>query len=226
MVFRNMLKYIYDHFYTKIFPNYQVELEKAIGSCKTVLDVGCGSLSPIKPFSKKFYSVGVDAFEPSIKRSRKQKIHDEYYKMDILDIGKKFKSNSFDCVLASDVIEHLTKNDGLKLLRRMEKIAKNKVIIFTPNGFLPQGAYEDNPWQVHKSGWSVREMKRKGYKIVGINGWKPLRGESAAIRFWPKYFWMIVSDITQWFVRNNPEKAFQILCIKTKRSYKVMLRGA
>jgi len=31
-------------------PNYQNELEKAVGQCKSLLDVGCGSNSPIKPF--------------------------------------------------------------------------------------------------------------------------------------------------------------------------------
>jgi cyclopropane fatty-acyl-phospholipid synthase-like methyltransferase len=37
------------------------ELEKAIGTeCKTLLDVGCGSASPIRFFAKRFYSVGVD----------------------------------------------------------------------------------------------------------------------------------------------------------------------
>ena len=98
----------------------------------------------------------------------------------------------------------------------MEKIAKNKVIIMTPNGFLPQGIYYNNPWQVHKSGWTVKEMKKRGYKVIGINGWKPLRGECARLRFWPKYFWLRISEITQFFVRNKPEKAFQILCVKTK----------
>jgi len=99
----------------------------------------------------------------------------------------------------------------------MEKISKNKVIIFTPNGFLPQGEYYNNPWQVHKSGWTVKEMKKRGYKVIGINSWKPLRGEYARLRFRPSYFWQIISDITQLFVRNKTEKAFQILCIKTKR---------
>jgi len=136
--------------------------------------------------------------------------------MNILDLEKKFETNSFDCVLASDLIEHLTKEDGLKLIDMMEKIAKNKIIIFTPNGFLSQGEYDNNPWQIHKSGWTVKEMKEKGYEVIGIDGWKPLRGEYASLRFWPKHFWLIISDITQFFVKNKPEKAFEILCYKIK----------
>lgn len=217
MTIETLLKKIYSNYYVKIFPNYQIELEKAIGKCKNLIDVGCGSDSPIKPFSKKFYCVGVDVFAPSIEKSKNLKIHNKYYKIDVLDIGKKIKSNSFDCVLASDLIEHLTKEEGIKLIEMMEKISKNKVIIFTPNGFLPQGEQDNNPWQLHKSGWTVKEMKKRGYNVIGINGLKPLRGEGASIRFWPKYFWLIISDLTQFFVRNKPEKAFQILCVKIKK---------
>jgi len=222
MVIKNLLKKIYYSnyvkicYYLKIFPNYSIELENAVGKCKSLLDVGCGNDSPIKSFSQKMYCVGVDAYGPSIEKSKNFKIHNKYYKIFVLDIGEKFKPNSFDCVLASDLIEHLTKEEGIKLIEMMEKIAKNKVIIMTPNGFLPQGIYYNNPWQVHKSGWTVKEMKKRGYKVIGINGWKPLRGECARLRFWPKYFWLRISEITQFFVRNKPEKAFQILCVKTK----------
>jgi ubiquinone/menaquinone biosynthesis C-methylase UbiE len=211
---KNSIKKINYNFYLKIFPNYNIELEKSVKGCKSLLDVGCGDSSPIKSFSKKLYCVGVDSFKPSIEKSKKLKIHNKYYKVNVLDIGKKFKPNSFDCVLASDLIEHLTKKQGLRLINMMEKIAKKKVIIFTPNGFLSQRIYENNPWQLHKSGWSVEEMKKKGYYVIGINGWKYLRGEYAKIKFWPKILWKIISDITQMFVKKRPTRAFQILCFK------------
>ena len=208
---KSLLKNLFHIF----FPSYFYELKKVLSNCESLLDVGCGSFSPIASFSKSFYSVGVDAFVPSIEKSRKLGIHNKYYNIDVLDIGKKFKENSFDCVLASDLIEHLSKEDGFKLIEMMEKIAKKKVVIFTPNGFLPQGEYNNNPWQVHKSGWSVEEMRRRGYKVIGINGWKPLRGERARIKYKPKLFWLIFSILTIPLVRNHPTKAFQILCVKT-----------
>ena len=201
--------------YRKIFTDYPKELEKAVGNCKTLLDIGCGENSPVRQFSKKLYCIGVDTFEPSIRKSKAEGIHDRYYKMNILKIGERFRLNSFDCVLASDLIEHLTKTEGLKLLGMMEKIASAKVIVFTPNGFLPQHGYDNNPFQLHKSGWTVGEMKKLGYRVIGINGWKPLRGEQASIKLRPKLFWQIISDLTQLLTRNRPEKAFQILCVKT-----------
>ncbi len=221
----SLIKRLYRGFYRKIFPEYAAELEKAVGDCKTLLDVGCGSNSPIKPFSGRLRSAGVDAFKPSVEKSKREKIHGRYYVMDILRIGDKFKPGSFDCVLASDVIEHLTREDGCRLLAMMERIARRKVIIFTPNGFMPQGEFEENPWQVHKSGWTVNEMRKRGYKVVGINGFKPLRmggrkgtfgEEFTSIRLRPRYFWLAVSDLTQVWLRSHPEHAFQILCVKTK----------
>jgi predicted TPR repeat methyltransferase len=215
-LFKSFMKKLCYLTYRKIFPNYQMELEKAIGNCKTLLDVGCGSSSPIKGVSSDIYCVGVDIFGPDVEKSKAQGIHDKYYKMNALNIGKKFKSNSFECVLASDLIEHLTKREGLRLLKMMERISSKKVIVFTPNGFFPQEPYGNNPWQIHKSGWTVEDMKKMGYDVIGINGWKPLRKQHASIRFWPKYFWLVISDMTQLFVRNHPEKAFQLLCMKEK----------
>jgi len=200
--------------YRKIFPNYEMELEKAVGNCKSLLDVGCGSSSPIKHFSKNLHCEGVEIFEPDLKKSQEAKIHNKYHQISVLDIGEKFKENSFDCVLASDLIEHLTKEEGNKLIKMMEKIAKKRVIIFTPNGFLPQGEFNKNPWQVHKTGWTVEEMQKKGYKIIGINGIKSLRKEFTTIKYKPRFFWTIISDLTQIWTRNHPKHAFQILCIK------------
>lgn len=200
--------------YLKIFPDYARELEKAVGDCKTLLDVGCGSDSPIQSFSHKLHCVGVDGFAPSLEKSKSRGIHDEYRQIDVMDIGKEFEADSLDCVLASDLIEHLTKEDGYKLMDMIEKIAAKKVIIFTPNGFLPQGEYDDNPMQVHISGWSVEEMQKAGYEVIGINGWKSLRKEYAEFKYKPRYFWWLLSDITQYFVRSRPHKAFQIMCVK------------
>jgi predicted TPR repeat methyltransferase len=200
--------------YKTIIPDFLSELKEAVGGCETLLDVGCGNNSIVNKLPKEIYSVGVDLHKPSIEKSKEQGIHNEYYEIDVLDIEKQFLSKSFDCVLALDLIEHLTKKEGLNLLEMMETIARKKVIVFTPNGFLPQGEYDNNPNQIHKSGWEVEEMKMQGYDIIGINGWKPLRGEYANIKFRPRWFWGIVSDITQFFIRNHPEYAFQILCVK------------
>jgi len=46
----------------------------------------------------------------------------------------------------------LQKQQDLELLRKMEAIARERIILFTPNGFLPQSAPRDNALHEHKSG--------------------------------------------------------------------------
>ncbi|OGY56971.1 MAG: hypothetical protein A2Y84_00635 [Candidatus Colwellbacteria bacterium RBG_13_48_8] len=208
-----MLKSIKRYYY-KVFWPYERYLEREVGDSRTLLDLGCGYPSPIKSFSSHLHSTGVDIFGPSIDKSRAERIHDVYKKMNILDAGREFKKKSFECVLASDVIEHLAKEDGGKLIEIMESLAAKKVIIFTPNGFLYQSAHDGNEYQKHLSGWSVKEMRDRGYRVIGINGWKPLRKEFAQIRFRPAFLWTLISNLTQVFIRSFPEQAFAILCVK------------
>jgi 2-polyprenyl-3-methyl-5-hydroxy-6-metoxy-1,4-benzoquinol methylase len=155
-----------------IFSSYVDELKKATTSCKSVLDVGCGVDSPVQYLPKDVYRVGVDIYGPAIQSSKNRGIHNEYFEINVDDIDQQFDDNSFDCVLASDVIEHVTKEKGLELIDKMERVAKHKVIIFTPRGFVHQDEHDGNPWQIHKSGWEVAEMKERGYEVIGISGLK------------------------------------------------------
>ena len=198
-----------DHQYER---HLRQEIDESIDS---LLDVGCGFNSPVQCLSRRPKRlVGVDAFEPAIKESRSRGIHDQYYVMNILDLSRHFEPRSFDCVLASDVIEHLTEPNASNLIEQMEVIAKAKVIIYTPNGFLPQGKEYDNPLQRHLSGWSAEQMKRMGYHVIGIEGLRFLRGEMARIKWWPHRFWLSVSLLSQLMVTTRPRFAFRILCVK------------
>jgi SAM-dependent methyltransferase len=207
-----ILRAFYWGVYVKIFPNLVVLVRRELEGCKSFLDIGCGKSSIVRYFSKDFKSAGVDLFEPYIEESRKKGIHDEYFKMDVRKL--KFKPKSFDAVIALELIEHLRKKEGEKLLDDMERIARKRVIVFTPNGFLEQKGYDGNEYQEHKSGWTVSEMRRRGYRVIGVNGIKFLRGEFGFIRYSPKYFWLRVSDITELFTYHFPQYAFQLLCVK------------
>jgi SAM-dependent methyltransferase len=203
---------LYWKFYVRIFPNIVVLLKRELEGCESFLDLGCGKNSAVRYFSKGFRSAGVDAFKPDLEESRKKGIHNEYFVMDVRNLS--FRPKSFDAVLALDLLEHLTKNEGDKLLKDMERIAKKKVIVLTPNGFLEQKACDGNEYQTHKSGWTVSEMRGRGYRVIGFNGLKFLKGEKAKVRFWPRYFWRVVSDITQLATYHFPEHAFQLFCVK------------
>lgn len=195
--------------------HYARSLEKEVVLHNSLLDVGCGAYSPIKRFSKKMkHVVGVDIFEPSIEKSRADGIHNDYVKANVLELDKHFKPKSFECVVASDLIEHLTKEDGNRLIEMMEKIASKKVVIYTPNGFFPQSEFDGNKYQVHISGWDIEEMQQKGYRIIGINGYKKLYGEFGKMRWKPKVFWGRIALLSQKFYEKNPKNAFGIMCVK------------
>jgi hypothetical protein len=188
---------------------------EVVGSCKTLLDIGCGFDSPVKRFSHRLErTVGVDLFAPYISQSREAKIHTEYHQIDALDVESKFGARSFDCVVAVDLIEHLEKPQGERLLEVMERVARRKVIVFTPNGFVPQEAYDHNPYQAHRSGWDLREMRERGYRMWGVHGWKPLRGERSEPRWKPYRLWATIALWTQPLVERRPQHAFHILCVK------------
>ena len=108
---------------------YYYFLYRNLSDIKNVLDVGCGSNSPLSKISKKPYSVGFDLFEPSLNKSKKHKIHNKYIVGNILELEKHFKNRAFDCVLGLDIIEHFNKRQGDKLLSTMEGVAKKRVII-------------------------------------------------------------------------------------------------
>ena len=189
---------------------------KALRGSGRVLEVGCGRTPNMKWLGIE-HSTGIDAFAPYLEEARQKKLHENFVLGDVRELEKYFKANEFDTVAALDLIEHLTKEDGLKLMRSMEKIARRKVVIFTPSGFISQSTYDKNSLQEHLSGWEAEEMKGYGYRVTGLLGPKGLRGEMGVLKRRPKVFWGLVSMLGHFFwTRHAPDKATAILCVKTK----------
>lgn len=188
-------------------------LEKELLGCKNVLDLGCGKKSPLyhlknnKNF-KDLHSVGVDIFSPYILENvKKNKIHSEYINKNIFEID--FSDKSFDVAILFDVIEHFKKDDFLNFLPKLERIAK-KIIIITPNGFVDQEEYENNPYQIHLSGWDVKDMTDLGFKCYGLSGLKGLQKSNIK----PTWLKTILCDFSQLFLKKSPQKSFHLIAIK------------
>ena len=153
-----------------IFHKLDYCLQKELKDCQTVLDLGCGPSSPLKNTKNIKYSVGVEIFKPYLNLSKKQKIHTKYLQKNILKLD--FPKSSFDAVILIEVLEHLSKKDGQKIIKLAQKWAKKKIIISTPNNFFPMGIVDNNQYQQHCSGWSKLELKKLGFKINGVSGLK------------------------------------------------------
>lgn len=207
--------------FTQIVNNYKdifyyKTLKKELKGCSSVLDVGCGTDSPLSKVNKTFISHGVDIHKPSISKSKNKKIHDEYTIGNIHKLSNYFKSKSFDAVIALDVIEHFPKNESKKLIKEMEKIAKKKVILLTPNGFYPQDGYDSNPYQMHKSGWNKKDLEEMGYKVYGLRGIKYLRGNYATIKYKPWILWGLIAFISEPLLHFFANFSYDLFAIKEK----------
>ena len=189
--------------------------EQLVGSCESVLDVGCGFRSPLGSFSHLIpRTVGVDSYDKALERSRDAGLHNEYHQMDLLQTGAFFGPKSFDAVIAIDVIEHFDKPEGYRLMEMLESMARKRVILFTPNGFLPQDEWDGNVHQLHRSGWETYDFELRGYRVLGMSGWRPLRGDFAIPRIRPHRLGGFVSRLTEPFAKRFPRHAFQLMAIR------------
>ena len=193
-----------------------LQIRSALRGCRSALDVGCGPGSNLKHFGFDRL-VGIDGYEPNVMAARRDATHDCLVLGDVRKLGDMFRENEFDACVALDLIEHLTKAEGLALLQSMERIAARRVVLLTPNGFLPQRHAEQSDLQEHLSGWDCAEMRALGYRVVGALGPKCLRGEYHRIRWKPAALWSLVSLAGHFlFTRWVPARAAAILCIKAK----------
>lgn len=189
------------------------ELRTELRECQTVLDVGCGNASPLR-FLTGGHLTGVDGYAPALEQARTSGTHDDYVLADVKRLSEHFSPQQFDACVALDVIEHLSKEDGWRMAQAMETLARKRVIIFTPNGFIPQHSHEGD-LQEHLSGWTADEMRQRGYRVLGMYGPSSLRGEYHHIKYRPAAFWVVVSICGHFLrTRNRPERAAAIFCVK------------
>jgi predicted TPR repeat methyltransferase len=199
----------------RLAPPYAVLIEHAVGEAGSLLDVGCGTRSPVLSFCRRpARIVGVEAHEPSAELARATGLYDELVVADARALDALFDPSSFDAVLAVDLLEHLERDEGYALLAAMEQLARERVVLFTPNGFVAQREREGNPFQIHRSGWTADELRRLGYRVVGVHGLRFLRGEEACIRWRPRRGWALAADLTQPLARRAPALAYHLLAIK------------
>lgn len=204
--------------FRSIFPSNRIIikriLKKELLGCKSVIDLGCGKDSPLgllkneKDFNN-VYSVGVDIFSPYLEKNIEiNKIHSEYVNKNIFEID--YPENSFDVALLFDVIEHFNRENFINFLPKLEKMAK-KIIIITPNGFIEQDEYDNNPFQKHLSGWIKKDFFSMGFKCYGLSGFKFFyKIKNQKLR-------TLLADFSQMFMFNIPDYSFHLLAIKNKK---------
>jgi Methyltransferase domain len=208
--------------YKQRFNLMQSKLKRELRNCQTLVELGCGVNSPVAECTKNIFAVGIDGHLPSLLTNKKNGHFKDYVLADLNHLP--LKPNSFECVAAFDVIEHLTKHQAKGLIENMEKISKKKIIFLTPNGFNPKCHFEDNSsLQIHRCGWTMDEISKRGYEVFGIDGARRLRGEQASATIKPQVVGSFLARLSDPFVFRCPSTAFALLCIKNKPQLKSKL---
>lgn len=140
------------------------EVKKKIKPVKIILDIGCGIrpqnlIQPVVHICCEPFGQYIAYLQREI--VRKSSCYFILLKAKWEEIIGIIPVKAVDSIFLLDVIEHLDKEKGLKLLELTEKIARQQIVIFTPLGFFPQEhpdgkdvwGYEGGSWQTHRSGW-------------------------------------------------------------------------
>ena len=92
-----------------------------------------------------------------------------------------FPDQTFEIVVAIDLIEHLEKSNGFLLLYEIDRLCRGQSLIFTPNGLVPQPPSNNNKFNAHIAGWAPAELARFGWvRQRGHTGVKWLFGRYGA----------------------------------------------
>jgi len=141
-------------------------LQRFLGPGDALLDLGCGNGGAIDSLKCKRI-VGMDVWD------YKDVYPHNFIRKDVTKLDN-IKSNLYDVVFVLDVIEHLEKWDGYKLLEDAERIARKRVFFLTPKKWDENKSAVENPiyWSYgnkhnyHVSLWSIDEFESRGYTII------------------------------------------------------------
>ena len=140
---------------------------------ESVLDIGCG-LSFKGQYINAQRHVAFDAYRPYLERIQ-SKVFFTAVQGNAEEIVSYFLPRSFDMVIATDILEHMKKDDGIRLLFDMESLARKVIYIEIPETEIPQNidiwGHGGDTWQTHRSSgeWSKEELESHGFTVTRRN---------------------------------------------------------
>lgn len=140
-----------------------------------IVDLGCGKgingfLIRLSRYLQGAKLIGLEINNDYINFCKEFNIYDQIIKQSLPKLP--FKDKSVNLILCTEVIEHLTKKEGLVLLDEIDRVSKGRTIITTPNIFFE--TMPGDPEDKHLSIWTIKDFKSRGYKVYGIGLKMPL----------------------------------------------------
>lgn len=93
---------------------------------------------------------------------------------DVRDIPNLFAKERVDIAWCLDILEHLEKQEAVRLLMSLERIARLQIVVFLPLGYFPQdrdpAGFEDPDLLRHRSSWKEEDLVRLGYQCQRLAG--------------------------------------------------------
>jgi hypothetical protein len=191
---------------------YYKALGDALAQLESVADIGCGPASHVLAVNGPRLRILCDAYRANLTPNNDQGTFPLLGDARALPL----KDKSVDGITLLQIIEHLPKEEGVALLCAAERVARKVVVVTTPNGFVEQGKIDGNPYQEHHSGWSIEELRNRGYKVFGYEGLKAVRKRGTSQLRWPRFIWMMLGrfGLSAPILKRYPALAFQLFAIK------------
>jgi SAM-dependent methyltransferase len=145
---------------------------------RSVLDVGTGHgavIGKIAKLSGLGRFVGVDACPQTLTVARRKHPGVTFRLGDVRDLLETFGPKSFAAVVGFDIVEHLEKEEALRMIADAERVAREVVWWFVPIGDHPQKfdpfGEGNEKLQQHRSTWRPEELRDLGYDVWYYPDW-------------------------------------------------------
>ncbi len=151
-------------------------------NAKTILDIGVGfgkwgflirEYFDLRPDKKRGYdpwSIKLDGIE--VHEKYLTPVHEYIYNELFIGEALEILSNNnlyYDLILALDVVEHFTKQDGDKFIQLCRN-RSDTILINTPNIYYKINKEHYNEYMEHKSGWVADDFTKMGARYVWHSG--------------------------------------------------------
>jgi len=120
-------------------------------------------------FHKKDWLIQLDAVEicPYYKNKLKDFIYNHVYWRSVQKFIEKPPETDYDLVIMIDVLEHMNKKEGSRVLQGLQRISNN-LIVEVPGVLYSKISkwHKINPYEDHKCCWNRKELENIGFQTI------------------------------------------------------------